>query len=140
MILGYIIITSSGILLYEKFFIDHNLSSDDIVMFSGGIYAVQTFFQVISKKNIEEIIAEDWKVSIALSDKIIVGVFSTRDNNLAMGLAKKIRDIVSPIMGDEDRPEPQMIIFNKIRDILEKNDVDKEIKRINNSYQNMKYI
>ena len=138
MILGYVIITSDGLLVYSKFFTEINRNKSDLSLFAGGITAIQSFMKEVLKKDIDSIKAGDWVLNIVHGDTYKVLIIATSTNNMAKGIAKKIRDNIKPILSDF-KGIVNSELEQKIANIL-MNNVDNEIFEINKSFSKIHYI
>ncbi len=138
MILGYIIISSEGLLIHYKFFSEINKNESELSLFAGGITAIQSFVNEILKKDIDHIKAGDWTVTFVHSKKFKVLIIATSTNNMAKGIAKKIKDIIEPIIGEYNGIIDN-ILTEKINDILSQK-IDSDIDNINKSFSNIHYI
>ncbi len=138
MILAYVIISSEGLLVYHKFFSEIKKDESELSLFAGGITAIQSFVKEILNKNIDSIKAGDWVVTIIHSDKFKVLIMATAANNMAKGIAKKIRDIIKPIL-DNYNGIIDNLLEKKIKDILSSK-IDNEINEINKSFSSIHYI
>ena len=139
MIKGYVIISSAGTLIYQKFFEDVSISIEKASAFAGGIFALDMFMKNIFGKNIDEVIAGDWKLNFDIRENaVIVGVLASKHDNLARAYAHKIADIIEKSFSNEDLIT-DFKIGEKIGKVLEDKLIDEEIKASNEAENKIKY-
>jgi len=139
MIKGYVIISSAGTLIYQKFFGNISISVEKASAFAGGIFALDMFMKNIVGKNIDEVIAGDWKLNFDICENtLIVGVLASKHDNLAKAYAHKIADIIEKSFSSEELIT-DFKIGEKIGKVLEDKLINEEIKASNEAENKMKY-
>ena len=139
MIKGYVIISNAGTLIYQKFFSDISIDFEKSTAFAGGIFALDMFMKNIVGRSIEEVIAGDWKLNFEIQeDSVIVGVLSSKYDNLARAYARKIADILEKNFSP-DQLSSEFTIGKKIEKLLDEELLNKEIEAPNKAENKLKY-
>ncbi len=148
MIFGYVLIAPNGIPIHFKIFPEmiqeENVFKEPdfelVVLFSSGLNAIQSFFKTLFGIELDEFIGGEIKMSrYSFEDYMFVTITDLNDA-MARTIARKfLPNIVSRISESNiSSSSSSSHLEDLLKDIIEQ--VDEEIKNLNQKYQGTKYI
>ncbi|MEM2146621.1 MAG: hypothetical protein QW279_14765 [Candidatus Jordarchaeaceae archaeon] len=137
MIIGYLLETSHGLLIHNKFFSVN--PSIDMNLVASAFNSICLFTKEILNEPVEEILTDRNKIVVAHNGNVMLSIISRTTTAMAKQLAKKFVKIFSEKLQTEDK-----CIFvcdtllNKIKNELD--ELEREIIEINEKYQHQSYV
>lgn len=136
MIIGYILGTKDGLLLYDKFFgVPPNTASEAAV---SALSAIRSFTLSVLSESIEQVVTGRNQISLAVGRKLMLAAISRVNTAVAKQLAKKYVKTFEEKLGARDLNYSTPELINLIKGELD--NLERDINQVNNDYSQISYI
>ncbi len=137
MIVGYILETSHGLLIHNKFF--NVKPSIDTNLVASAFNSICLFTKEILDEPVEEILTNRNRIVMAHNGNVMLSIISRTTTAMARQLAKKYVKIFSEKLKTEDKC---IVICDALLEKIKKelDELEREIIEINQKYQHQSYV
>jgi hypothetical protein len=137
MIVGYILETSHGLLIYDRFF--NVKPSIDTHLVASAFNSICLFTKEILNEPVEEILTNGSRIVVAHDGNVMLSIISQNTSAMAKQLAKKFVKLFSKKLQTEDKCIVVCdSLISRIKDELD--ELDREIIEINENYKHQSYV
>lgn len=142
MIYGFIVITTSGLLVKYKFVEElKEIEDNEVSLIASGLSALYSFFSQVTNNPLENVMGGNFKIVVSHKEDIILAMISDRTDMMVEGLVRKYLNILVDAIKKKNIDLEILFESDIERDLGEIfMALEEEIRKLNEEAKKVKYL